>query len=326
MSHLFEAQQRLIFLREYGSQPLAYSTLQPGLSYFDLPDIGFIAYLKFRGHCYALGDPICSLSQREHLLSEYIKRNPKTCFVQVHRDTASLLHRQYGFRYTAMGIESTIQLDGWNIKGRDKEYLRRARNKADKGLIVITECPAASIDWKAIDEASARWLATRRVERRELRFLSRPMLPEPDASIRHFLAYREGQLLAYIFFDPVFSGGNIVGYYPSVARLSEGFKPGLYYALILQAIEQFRVSGVKRLYLGLSPLAKLGKPECSGNSDLARLLLRGIYAYGGRFYNFKGIEFAKERFCGETEPVFFTHRNILPVGHLFAVLKLCNVI
>lgn len=326
MSEIFDSQQRLSILRSHGSQVLAYSTLQPGLSYFDIPKIGYIAYVPYRRHFYALGDPICSVSQREHLVAAYLKRHPNSCFVQVHHDAATLIHRRHGFRYTAIGIESAIQLDDWNLQGGEKWFLRRARNKASRDRIEITECPASNLDWTAIHEASTRWLATRRVRRRELRFLSRPMLPEADNSIRHFLAVREGQLLGFIFFDPLFSNGSIVGYSPSVARSCESFNRGLYYALILKAIDQFRAGGVKTLNLGLSPLAKLGTSDCRGSAYAARLLLRGICAFGARLYNFKGIEFAKERFCGETQPVFVAHRHLVPLRDIFAVLKLCQVI
>ncbi len=72
--------------------------------------------------------------------------------------------------------------------------------------------------------------------------------------------------MAYYFFDPIYHEGNVIGYslafkrrlptfnpeFPTVA----GTLPGLEEAVVVWAIEQFKIEGKESLYLGLMPLCR----------------------------------------------------------------------
>ena len=54
----FSHAERIGYLKEYGSHSQSFSTMQPGMEYFDLPGIGYIAFMKKWGVKIALADPV----------------------------------------------------------------------------------------------------------------------------------------------------------------------------------------------------------------------------------------------------------------------------
>jgi hypothetical protein len=79
------------YLQQYGSTIMCYSTLQKGLRYFLVRDLGYIAYaVRFVGPPFllireplALGDPVCHPKDRVKLLAAFLRRYPKAIFLQV---------------------------------------------------------------------------------------------------------------------------------------------------------------------------------------------------------------------------------------------------
>lgn len=58
-------------------------------------------------------------------------------------------------------------------------------------------------------------------------FINRPPILAPEPGVRKFTARdAHNRLLGYIFFDGVFEGGQLVGYYANVTRLVPDAHPG----------------------------------------------------------------------------------------------------
>jgi hypothetical protein len=83
------------YLKQHGSTIMAYSTLQKGLSYFLIRDVGYIAYgvrhigpsfLNLKGPV-VLGDPVCHPKDRVKLAAAFLQRYPKALFMQVSSNT-----------------------------------------------------------------------------------------------------------------------------------------------------------------------------------------------------------------------------------------------
>jgi hypothetical protein len=73
----FTPVERFEYLRQFGSHPMAYSTLQPGMEYFDLPGIGYIAYATCRGSRLVLSDPLGTQADNDlgrHYAAAYCRR------------------------------------------------------------------------------------------------------------------------------------------------------------------------------------------------------------------------------------------------------------
>ncbi|MFP4402958.1 MAG: DUF2156 domain-containing protein [Candidatus Woesearchaeota archaeon] len=313
----FSLEERMEYLKEYGSHCMAYSTLQPGMQYFDVKDKGYIAYKKTGNKLFVLGNPVCSYDNMENITGEFINSNKKVGFLQTNNYLRDLLTTEFNFFGTQMGIETIIP-SYWNLKGKKKQNIRTAINKIKKDNIIIKENPSE----KNYEFLSNEWLNTRKTKSKEISFLVRPMnMIEKDT--RKFFAYKEDKPIGLIFFDPLYSNQKIIGYVPNICRSSKDFKQGIYYALINEGFNTFKNEN-KYINLGLSPLKQnIFFPNESKN---LKKIFNFVYNKGNMFYNFKGLDFTKSRFIGEEHPTFYLHKNKLPILDLYRVFRLSNLI
>jgi len=321
----FTPEERFDYLKQFGSHCMAYSTLQPGMQYFDLPGVGYLAYMTHGRTRFVLGEPICAGTDRQHLIGEALQEHSETCFVQIQEQTANILHGEFRFYATQGGIESSLDLRNWKATGNRKQILRRALNQAHEKGIGISEPSEGSLTTEDLARASTKWLRTRKVSHRQLAFLSRPLVTANEPFVRTFVARLQNDINGFIRFDPVFSRGAVVGYCPNISRASKLFRQGLHYAVMLVAIAQFRKEDVRCMHLGLSPLSRRVVAQVYPNPIL-EFLLRAIYRCGNRLYNFRGIEFTKSRFFGQETPVYLAQRRRFPLKELLAVFRLSHVI
>ena len=314
--------RRVAWLKQYGSHPMSYSTMQPGMAYFELPGIGYIAYAQHWGMQFALADPVCAPAMRAELLDRFLVRFPRAVFVQVSKAVVEHLHGRHGYYGTQFGSESKIELAGWNLRGARKQIIRTAVNAAAAAGIVIRE-GGFDHEVKRISEA---WIRTRRCKNNEIRFLIRPMLIDYREGTRYFYACGpDGEAVGFIFFDPIYSDGRLCGYVPNISRSSANFRQGLWYALMAHALAVFREEGVPCVDLGLVPLQ-----VDAGIEPQESALLRGTMALIRErmdfLYNFKGLEFAKSRFQGRIEKTYCCHRSAMPALAMTAMFRLTRII
>lgn len=316
----FTFEQRMEYMRKYGSHCMSFSTLQPGMKFFDVPGKGFIAYMRKWGNQMVLSDPICHPDDREALLDAFLARFKRSGFVQITEPVARIIRERYGFYTTQFGIETVLDLENWSLSGKKKQILRTSLNQARKRGIVIRENPEETRH----HELSREWMATRKIKNREIGFLIRPMVMDHEENTRKFFAYQGDELIGFVFFDPIYKDGEIVSYVPNISRFSHDFRQGIFYALITYAIETFKNEGLKEVNLGLSILV-LDDENAPYESGLLKNAERLIYRYGNFIYNFKGIEFTKSRFEGKTHRFYCAHQYRFPALKLLAMFKLANV-
>ena len=60
MVKIFSLNERIAYLKKYGGYVMAYSTLQPGMQYFDMIGVGYLAYMVKGRTRFVLGDPVCA--------------------------------------------------------------------------------------------------------------------------------------------------------------------------------------------------------------------------------------------------------------------------
>jgi len=314
--------RRVAWLKQYGSHPLSFSTMQPDMAYFELPGVGYIAYAQYWGMQFALADPVCDPRQRGLLLDSFLERHPHAVFVQVGKATVEHLHGQHGYYGTQFGSESTIMLADWSLRGARKQIIRTAVNGARAQGIEIRE-GGFDHDVKRISEA---WIRTRRCKNNEIRFLIRPMIIDYREGTRYFYAYNPaGEAVGFIFFDPIYSDGRLAGYVPNISRSSANFRQGLWYALMAHALAVFREEGVPFVDLGLVPLQVDAQVEPQ-ESRLLRATMSVIRERMDFLYNFKGLEFAKSRFQGRIAKTYCCHRNAMPALAMTAMFRLTRII
>ena len=316
----FTFEQRMAYMRKYGSHCMSFSTLQPKMKFFDVPGKGFIAYMQKWGNQMVLSDPICHPEDREALIGAFLAKFKRTGFIQITEPVARLIHERFGFYTTQFGIESVIDLETWNLAGKKKQILRTSLNQARKRDIVIRENP----DETRHHELSKNWMATRKIKNREIGFLIRPMVMDHEDATRKFFAYQDDELVGFVFFDPIYKDGEIISYVPNISRFSHDFRQGIFYSLITHAVETFKKEGLKEVNLGLSILV-LDDENAAHESGLLKNAERLIYRYGNFIYNFKGIAFTKSRFEGRTNRFYSAHQWRFPALKLLTMFKLSNV-
>src|SRR5690606_39737216 len=110
--------------------------------------------------------------------------------------------------------------------------------------------------WEPIDAAEVRglsdaWRSQKAVSGRELRLLTRPPVFSEEWGVRKFYCYQDQRLIGYVFFDPFFREGQLIGYTANILRTWPGIRPsGVLDHILLEAIKQFQSEGVSNLSLG----------------------------------------------------------------------------
>jgi lysylphosphatidylglycerol synthetase-like protein (DUF2156 family) len=317
----FSFEERTAYLKEYGSHCMSFSALQTGIQYFDMPGKGYIAYEQKWGLRGVLSDPVCDVKDRELLIGAFLKSGGPAGFAQVSEPVAELLHEQFGLYATQFGVESIIDLKNWDLKGKKKQVLRTSLNQAIKSGIYVRENYAE----RRYNQLSSEWVKTRKVRNREIRFLIRPMNMDYQEGTRKFFAYRGDELIGFIFFDAVYRHNRVISYVPNISRFGQSFRQGIFYTIMLQAMETFRDEGVEQIHLGLSPFV-VGDGFRHYESKLTKKLIRLLYEYGNGIYSFKGIYFTKSRFRGKDYPTFCSHKGYLPLREIITLFKISNLL
>jgi len=321
MKGAFSLDERIEYLQAYGRHTMAYSTLQPGMEYFDLPNIGFLGYKRYGSTDFVLAHPISAEEDREQLLEAFLREHPGACFVQVYEPVATLLRDNFGYFSIQMGIETWLDGRNWNLNGGDKAHLRRWINTAKNANLTVKEVETKESLWER-PALEREWLQSR-INTAKLRFLVRDDYTEPKSRrlSRLFGAYQDSKLMGLVEFDPIFEKKVLIGYYADIVQFRDDAPNGTCDLIIATAFSIFFNEGVGKLSLGLAPLAKLRR--CQSEPPLLRGFLSFLYRRTTFLYNFQGVYFHKEKYRGEEIPVFYAtkHRNAFP-----GVMKLFRLV
>lgn len=320
-STAFTFAERVGYLKKFGGHSQSFSTLQAGMQYFDVPGLGYVAYMRKWGSTFVLSDPVCAPENFGDILEQFHKRYPNASYVQVSKPVVDFMHLRFGLYGTQFGSESRIDLGNWALSGKKKQILRTALNQAEKCGITVQE--RFSDDHTR--EISEAWIRTRKCKSNEIRFLIRPMEMEYRENERRFYAYQGGKAVGFVYFDPIYQNNEIISYVPNISRANANFRQGIFYTLMAHAMEAFKAEGIPYLDLGLIPLSLDSATEHQ-ESPLLKRILHGLYNRGNFLYNFKGLEFTKSRFRGNNFKTYCCHKRGIPVLEFLAMLKLTQVL
>ncbi len=326
-THTFSWGERIAYLKRFGSNCNAFASFQSGMDYFDVRDVGYVSYRRIFGLIVALSDPICHHSNVHALVAQFTARFPKAIWIQISPELAAHIAQTHGHYCSQLGSENKVMLNTWTMAGKERQSLRKTVNQAKTQGITISEEPylgQQSTQHHELEQASQDWLKTR-VVKKEVKFLVRPMEMEYRENCRYFYARKDGHVVGYICFDPIYRDDKVIAYAPNVSRAWAGFKRGLWYSMMIHAMNLMKEEGVEYIDLGLFP-AKVSQDIESFESPLVHKLMNFIYNKCGWLYSCKGLDFAKSRFDGKFTKTFIAHRSRLPLYSIGAVLKSSGVI
>jgi phosphatidylglycerol lysyltransferase len=320
--------QRLQLVREHGDFSLAYTTaVQAGLKYFG-DNRGYIAYDGRMGYTFVLADPVGPEPDRSRLIRQLAAQRRRLAFCQISRTTAEIV-RELGFYVNEMGVDSIISLAGYDFRGQERKWLRTAESWTSRRGYTTREDTTERVGTDRINSVSVAWRATRTVKRKEVRFLNRPLVASDEAGTRQFYFFDPDQrLLAFVFFDPIYRDGRLIGYVACSKRRHPDAPVYAEQAIMKHAIEVFQREGRQELRLGLSPLAWLEDGEFPSS-----WLIRKMFQFGFSsrvinrwFYNVQGLAEYKRRYRGREEKVYYATRSPLNLVQLAALVKTCKIV
>ena len=156
--NLFSWEQRIEFLKQFGTHSQHFTALQSGMQYFDVPGIGYQAYMQKWGRCMVLGDPVAEPLEHAAFLDEFLQKHGNASFIQVSEANASHLHARHAYYGTQFGKELKVPLSDWTVSGKSKKCIRKAINQAAEQGISHAKA-------KGTDEAFGRGRACTALQR-----------------------------------------------------------------------------------------------------------------------------------------------------------------
>ncbi|TIW17199.1 MAG: DUF2156 domain-containing protein, partial [Mesorhizobium sp.] len=241
--------ERLALVRRHGDFSLAYSTaVQQKLSYFSEGD-GYIAFGTKMKHHFALGDPVVDPADRPGHIRRFVEAAGGPWFVQIGAATAKVL-AGLGYQVNRLGIDTRLQLPAHDFSGKRNETVRYSeRWLAKKGFTFAEDRANMLLD--EVSRLSENWRGERIVKRWEMGFLNRPFADHLGADMRRFVLHGpEGELVAILDFDPLFSDGKVIGYTTAFKRKQVDATPHAEIGLTKFAVDRFREEGVSAVTLG----------------------------------------------------------------------------
>ena len=105
------------------------------------------------------------------------------------------------------------------LKAEKKERLCHATNSLAKNNYTLQEGTyARNINLEEVRHLSETWQSTRQT-RRLIHFFYRPLVLTDEPDVRKFFLFNPaGEIVAFVFFDPIYRDGLILGYSPAVKR------------------------------------------------------------------------------------------------------------
>ncbi|PSJ57943.1 phosphatidylglycerol lysyltransferase domain-containing protein [Pseudaminobacter soli (ex Li et al. 2025)] len=320
-------EDRLRLVRRHGDFSLAYSTaIQDDLHYFGDAD-GYIAFATKMGQHFVLGDPVAAPAERPAYLRRFIEAARTPWFVQIGEETARVL-AGLGYRINRAGIDTRLPLPAHDFSGTRNETVRYSERWLFKHGFSIVEDDGSVASHEHVKRLSDSWRAERVVKRWEMRFLNRPFRTSLGEAMRRFvLVDPEGRAVALLDFDPIFSGGEVVGYTTAFKRKFAETTPHAEIGLTKFAVDRFRKEGRGLVTLGLSPLADI-RESGFDESHFWRSMFSRAYNSGHinrRIFNLQGQAAFKRRFHGEEEPTYIAFKRATPL-EVMALLRLCKAV
>lgn len=287
----------LEYMRRYGSGSLAYSALQQGIEHYIEDDKGFIAYTKVLvpvPTTIILADPVCAPVHRKKMLTAFLKKVHNPIFIHLTSETAKILE-ELGFIINEMGVETVLDVQQFGMKGSKKEFLRNQRNRACKDGLKAVEMTQAQVPPDALKAISQEWMSNKAAHRCELTLLARPAVFEDEPDVRKFYAMKDGSVIGYVFFDPMYKAGKTIGYIANILRsLPKPYSVSDF--LILEALNVFKAEGIQYLSLGASPFADVEDDGAFNYSKIRKNVLGFLFQHCNHLYSFKSLAFHKKMY------------------------------
>jgi lysylphosphatidylglycerol synthetase-like protein (DUF2156 family) len=307
------------WLEQFGADPIAVSTVQPGLSYFDT-GLGYVAYQRAFGVALSLGGPVCAPGHETELTRRFLSEVPSSALFYVNESVARAAD---GLTFRS-AIGSDRVLDLTRADTFDSPSAKAAARKAARAgfsLELLCVDSASDEDRAFLERVSASALE-RSVVPFEMRFLNRPMSYATSGPSHVFALALKGKRFGYAVIDPYFENGEVTGYLLNLLRFEQTSLWGVYLATVQAIAARLAAEGVRELSLGFCPLSQL---DITGSSALMRPQLRWLEGRYGNVDYVARLRGMKSELRGEWRSRWLVTRTPQLVTPFLAFLQLTGV-
>jgi lysylphosphatidylglycerol synthetase-like protein (DUF2156 family) len=325
-----DADTILQLMRKHGKGSLSYSALQQGMKWFVKPGVGFIQYeqLEHLAHnAVCLGDPVCAPEEMEGMFRDFIAAFPDPMFIHLSKEAATILAKpEFNFFINEMGVETILDAQTFALTGNKKEYLRSQRNRASKDGVTVAEMSEGTVSPEQLKRISEEWMHKKANHDHELAFLVRPAVFEYEPDVRKFIAQHNGEVVGFVFFDPMYRDGKIYGYMANILRTLGERSYSVTDYIIIEALNVFKAEGIEQLSLGFCPFLNVNDNGEFNYSKPLHDLFRYAYEHANYMYSFKSLAFHKERYRPDQPgaqhiTVYAASTHSLPLFMLYGVFR-----
>jgi len=309
----------------YGKDPIAYSTLQKGLSYFDT-SFGFIAYKRVGHIDITLGPPICADNDLADLLDRFIRFSKKPIFSYVTENVIQQI-KDSDLYCGGMGIDRFV--DHKSLRESPDKQVRSACKKARKSNFIVEPINLNQLtrtEKERFDTITQHYLTNAQCST-ELCFLNRPVDFQADGMKRCFKLSKTDKehngTFGYAVMNPFYNQGEITGYLLDIIRFEKTRLWGVWLSTVSQ-LSQLMAQEGKIMSLGFCSFFDIqSPPACSSKwmdfqvNLMARLL--GLCQYVRRLQELKTI------IPGHKEPRYFASYSPLALVTLVTLLRACGI-
>lgn len=249
-------------VRRYSANSVSYFYLSHDKTYFFYKNC-LVAYKTAGDTAVVLGDVLGPDYEISVAFNEFIKsiarRGLTPVFFNINESMASIVQKT-GWKTIPIGLEAVIDTLSFDISQPELKSIRYSANKMGKSGVVYKWFSAKDITWetlKDVDGLYQEWIGGKRAPR--LTF-SQNYYPLPvDENVQILVIYSPQKTLwAALSFLPYQNGES---YSLDLMIRSKNAPYGAVAAGIVQSIEYLKIRGVKRINLGLAPLASVELPK-----------------------------------------------------------------
>ena len=135
--NLFSLEERKEYLTIHSKYSIEFSTIQQGMSYYDIDGIGYIAFREtFLSRIHILGNPVAEADHYETLFIALAKAKKIASAAQINEEFALIL-KSHGYIINRLGFESSIDTNQFTLTRKIKKLPRKAKNICLKGNISV---------------------------------------------------------------------------------------------------------------------------------------------------------------------------------------------
>lgn len=298
------------FLKEKGGNHVSHLIFLKDKEQFWTKDRNtLIVYKQVFNKLVVLGDPIGDEANFQHAIkqfNEYCKlKNMKPIFYQTSPRYMQYYHDS-GYRFVKLGEEAIVNLSEFSLEGKKGAKLRTRINKFTRNgfTFSVVEPPHSQALYKEIKRISDSWLGEEK---------------EKGFSVVSFKEDYVSRFPIALLNDP---DGNVIAFSTlatdykhtltiDLMRKGKQSPHGTMDVLFIHIFEWAKNNGYRNCSLGMAPLANVG--NCK-HSFISERIIRYVYLYGNKKYNFKGLREFKSKFATNWEPKYLAYKkSFLPI-------------